>query len=910
MAVVNQQSIIGLVRTRPPQSATKLVDRQAISLLQQAQQSGMNALVLAPAGYGKTSLLVQYYNHLQNDNAQVAWLSLSEDDTDPAHFLAGISAAIHALGGTVGSVTHSLLGAGLGVSYSVILTTLMNELMLAGESITLFIDDLHRAESKAFQDILTEMLEGAPGNLRLILSSRSAFPAFSRMRARRRLLEVTSVDLRVTYPEATDILASTCSRELKGEQVITLLGRVDGWINGLQIAALSIDENTDIDAYVHGFSGQGRDFSEYIEHDIFARLTAATQKFLIETSILEVLTPQLCDVVTQGAESAVLLAELRRTNLFLVTLDEQHQCYRYNPIFREFLQAKLSSELGEDKRSVHKRAYEWCLENGLIREAINHIVIAKDWGSAADAIELHLEEALSRNRLSTLENWILALPQDLRESRPRLLLGLGWVAILRRNVTKAYNFLDLAESCFASLDDADAAAGSGIRSDVVALRGVITVVSDNADAIAELAATADIEIPEEQAFFRATYITALVYALMYEGKFDQGHRLAMDLEVASPEFNFRAVVYTHIFRGLGYPLSGHFDNAKQQYEQAQRIARQKFGDHWVPFAVPSALLAEIEYERGDLSAASQSLKNRDIIRQESSVIEPLICAYQVSARLALQEGNPEKALQLLAEGEAVGRHDGFNRLVAAMLCERIRLLVNAEKMEAAAVAYHDLTALARQLSRADGWSELGFYVALGSSRYLLATQKAEEALALLGAQSVLAKRQGQNRHRVDILLQEGHALALLGKQRSALNRTCEAIVLGATGRFKRTFVDAEPSVRESICTVLKRWSHNDVSGERQVDEDYVEMLRSTFDVMESSPIEPDHEVDLAGIEPLTPREVTLLRLLGKGRKNKELAGEMNVSVHTIAWHLKNLYAKLGVDNRTAAVNVARQLRLE
>ena len=189
---------------------------------------------------------------------------------------------------------------------------------------------------------------------------------------------------------------------------------------------------------------------------------------------------------------------------------------------------------------------------------------------------------------------------------------------------------------------------------------------------------------------------------MYEGKFDPGHRLATEVEVANPEFNFRAVVYTHIFRGLGYRLAGHYESARQQYEQAQRIAKQKFGDHWVPFAVPSALLAEIEYEWGDFATASQMLKHRDIVRQESSVIEPLICVYLVSARLALQEGSTEKALRLLAEGEAVGRHDRFDRLVAAMLSERIRLLLAKDKLEAASVAHHDLKSLGKQALQSAG----------------------------------------------------------------------------------------------------------------------------------------------------------------------------------------------------------------
>lgn len=226
----------------------------------------------------------------------------------------------------------------------------------------------------------------------------------------------------------------------------SLLDRVDGWINGLQIAALSIDPDTDVDEYIRGFSGKGRDFSEYIEHDIFAHLPASMQKFLIETSILESLTPELCDVVTQGSDSASVLAEIRRMNLFLVTLNEQHSCYRYNHIFRDFLQAKLSTEFRDDLQSVHRRAYEWWLSNNLLREAINHMMAVGDWERASDTLESHLEEALSRNRLPTLENWILSLPQEIIDSRPLLLLGLGWVAILKRDVASAYTSLDKAGS--------------------------------------------------------------------------------------------------------------------------------------------------------------------------------------------------------------------------------------------------------------------------------------------------------------------------------------------------------------------------------------------------------------------------------------------------------------------------------
>tara|TARA_B100000446_G_scaffold81785_2_gene77150 strand:+ start:6659 stop:9403 length:2745 start_codon:yes stop_codon:yes gene_type:complete len=903
MTVFDQRYIIDLIKTRPPQSGSGLVERASLSQLQKAEQVRLNSLVLAPVGYGKTSLLVQLYKSLKSEDKDVAWLSVSEDDSDAVHFLAGVTASLQAMHGSLGNLTQSLLNSGLGVSYRVILTTLLNEILLSDKSITLFLDDLHQANSEEFIYVVSELLESGPENLHLVLASRTSIPSFAKLRARSKLVEITSEDLRVSHSEAEKILALTCPDKLSSVDIFSLMDRVDGWINGLQIAALSINAAKDVDEYMRSFSGRQRDFSEYIEHDIFVKLPDEMQKFLVETSILEVLTPELCDVVTEGHDSERLLSEIQQSNLFLVSLDEEQSCYRYHHFFRDFLRSKLTQDSAVNRTQVHRRAYRWCLDGGLIAEAIDHMESAGDWDVAGQTIADHLEVMLSRHRLSTLKRWIQNLPNELVERSPALLLSLGWVAAFDRDGSAAYCYIEKAKGLKQELHDQ-------LHSNIMALNAVTVAVEDNAEKISLLAQSETVDIPAEHSFFHSSYRTALVYALMHEGKYDQGHRLAIDQEVASIDNNFRAVVYSHIFRGLGYRRAGQLGEAMKQYQLAQQVAHKKFGLGWIPFSVPSALMADIHYEWGQFSTALELLKNQDVVRQESPIIEPLIFSYQASSRLSAHENDVEKALQTLAQGEALGRQDNYSRLVAAMLSERIRLLLLINKLDAAKAVYEEIVELGAECAQGDSWSELNYYVNIGVGRYLIGAKKHSDALPLLVEQSQLAKRYHQYRPLLKLLLLEALALVQVGKQRSAANRVIEAISLGEVGACQQTFLDSEPSVQALIRTALERWSDTDVQAGVKIDPTYIETLRGVFGVTASGEPIVEMGIDLDGLDPLTPKEVTLLRLLRKGLKNKELAEEMHLSVHTIAWHLKNLYSKLGVANRTAAVNVARQMQLD
>ena len=912
MTTFDQRYIVDLVKTRPPQNSAGLVQRRCLDKALKPVLSGLHVLVLAPVGYGKTSLLMQLYDNVLKSGRAVAWLTISEDDSDAVHFLAGVTAAMQALGGNIGNLAQSLLNSGLGVSYKVILTTLLNEILLSNKSITLFLDDLHRADSQELKLVISELMENSPNNLHIVLASRNTMPVFWAMKARSKLVEVSSEDLRLSFSEAEELLSRTCPQKLNRANIFSLMERVDGWINGLQIAALSIDTSTDVGVYIDSLSGKGEDFSSYIEQDIFSKLSVSLQDFLVETSILEVLTPELCDVVTGGVGSLDRLHEISQLNLFLNTLDAEENCYRYHHFFRDFLRSKLADKNEDHRVSVHRRAYEWCLKQGLTSAAIDHMQSAGDWDLAGDTIADHVQEMLSRNCTAALKRWIDNLPRELVDRRPDLLLSLGWVAALGRNAPEAYYYvseverlLDLDGSNFIRYN------GSGeIKSNIAALLAVTEVIADDSAKMSTLAHAESLDIPAKHIFFRDSSIAAKVCALMYEGRYDQGHRIATELQVANRTTNFRSVVYSHVFRGMGYRLAASLHKAKEQYETAQSIAQIKFGGDWLPFSATSPLLAEIFYEWGQFDRAKELLKDHEVTLLDSPVIEPLICSFQVASRLSLLSGDTDHALQVLAEGEAVGREDNYPRLVAAVLNERIRQLISLNEIEAAAAVFAELKSI-RAGHLSGKWSEINYYATLGICRYLIATRKVAEALSLISEQVGLARKRNQYRHLLKLLVLEAEALSVAGKARSAANRVVESVAIGAHGGFLQSFVDSGDGVANIFRSVLSDVDAFFGAKAKELDESYIDSLQSVFEVNAGA---RDNEelildVNLEGVEPLTPREITLLKSLARGLKNKELAEEMHLSVHTVAWHLKNLYSKLGVDNRTAAVNVARHLKL-
>ncbi len=412
-------------RTRPGFVVRpRLADRLAPA------QGGELTLVCAPAGFGKTALLADW---ARRDPRPVAWLSLDDADNDPARFWRHAAAALDRVRpGVAQQVAALLQGGGLQpASFEAVVTTLVNELAGVAEEVVLVVDDYHLIQAPQVHQSLEFLLEHLPAQLRLVLTSRADPPLpLARLRARGQLAELRERDLRFSPEEAAALLRTTVAPDLPQAAVAALADRTEGWVAGLQLAALSLQGRTNIAAFVAGFSGSHRYVLDYLTQEVLDRQPQELRGFLLETSVLERLSGPLCEAVTGRADSQELLEQVERANLFLVPLDEVRGWWRYHHLFADLLRARLAQEQPERLPGLHRAAAAWGEQHGLVDDAVRHALAAGDAAWAARLIEQHFDAMLWRSEDVTFRRWLQALPAELVRSRPRLCLAQAYGALL------------------------------------------------------------------------------------------------------------------------------------------------------------------------------------------------------------------------------------------------------------------------------------------------------------------------------------------------------------------------------------------------------------------------------------------------------------------------------------------------
>src|SRR6266508_2312644 len=410
-------------RTRPGFVARpRLVDRLA-----QAHEDELT-LVCAPAGFGKTALLADWARH---DPRPVAWLSLDDADNDPARFWRHVAAALDTLRPGIAQQVAALLQGLQPTSFEAVVTALVNELAGVAEQVVLVLDDYHLIQASQVHESVEFLLAHLPACLRLVLASRADPPLpLARLRARGQLAELREGDLRFTPQEAAALLRTAVGPELPEAAVAVLAARTEGWVAGLQLAALSLQGRTDIDAFVAGFSGSHRYVLDYLTEEVLDRQPQPLRTFLLEASVLERLSAPLCQAVTGRADSQALLEQVERANLFLVPLDEVRGWWRYHQLFADLLRTRLAQQQPERLPTLHRAAAAWSEQHGLADDAVRHALAAGDAAWAARLIEQHFDAMLWRSEDVTFRRWLQALPAELVRSRPRLCLAQAYGALL------------------------------------------------------------------------------------------------------------------------------------------------------------------------------------------------------------------------------------------------------------------------------------------------------------------------------------------------------------------------------------------------------------------------------------------------------------------------------------------------
>ena len=883
-------------KLRPSRPHPKLVARPRLVERLDPEPGRRLTLVSAPAGFGKTTLLVKWAKDQMEKGRPVAWLSLDGGDNDPARFL---SYLVSAVGGATGEE-----GFGEGVLATLrspepprigaLTAALVNEVAALPGGLDLVLDDYHAIDLEAVHRIVTMLLEHLPEHAHLVVSSRVDPPLpLSRMRARGQMVRLGASELAFTLEEAVAFLRGVMELDLSRDDIVNLEERTEGWVAGLQLAALSMRDRKDLSEFVKSFSGGHRDVLDFLAEEVLSRQPERVRAFLLETSILSSLAGPLCDALTGRSDGDRMLERLERENLFVVALDDERVWYRYHHLFAEFLRGRLRREDPEIVRELHLRASAWYENNGRIAEAIGHALSAPEHGLAARLIGGGARQAWSRGEVPTVLRWLEALPDEARRLRPRLALQHAMALALTGRPDAAEPLLDEIErEVEATGDDGRFLSGfaSAVRSWCSRLRG-------DAPHAVGLARQALSLLPDEAGGLRAFAAVVLGDTLWTTGDLvAAGEALAEAARIGRSAGHVYSTLSAMTLQVRVQAERGRLRDAGETLDRAQRYVEEQGVELLPAVGAIHIGMGALLYERDDLDGAERALETGIRMAKRTGNVTDLVWGYVVLSRAKRARGDEEGALRMAHEAERVARNYGADLEMAVAVAWMMRLLVlRGDLAEAAALERSRVPnaegAAARALDR------------ITSARLLYARGRHREALGLLEEMREPAEANGRTRDLVEILTLQALARWASNEKERAVNTMAEALALAAPEGYLRTFVDEAKPMAELLPTVLEAQQQGRLRP--SLPAHYLRKLQTTLERDAGGPRLPAERLP----EPLSGRELEVLQLVATGKSNSRIASELFVSVGTVKTHLNNVYRKLGTHSRTEAVARARELDL-
>ncbi|RMF03342.1 MAG: helix-turn-helix transcriptional regulator, partial [Chloroflexi bacterium] len=891
-------------------------------------------LVSAPAGFGKTTLVSSWVNDLRLQSSKesqianrkskiqnrVAWLSLDESDNDAIRFLTYLVAALQTIEPTMSEAILAALQSPQPPPIETTLTALLNDINTLPDNIILVLDDYHIIETQAVDETLTFLLEHLPPQMHLVITTREDpnWP-LARYRARGQLTELRAAELRFSPAEATTFFNQAMGLNLTAADIEALETRTEGWIAGLQLAALSIQGRADPSRFIQAFTGRHHFVLDYLIEEVLHQQPDAVRNFLLKTAILERLTPSLCNAVTGYEDSQGMLATLTQNNMFIIPLDDERQWYRYHHLFAEVLLARLMDEQASQVSTLHQRASAWYEQNGLWAEAIHHALAAEDFGRAADLVELTWPGLHRSNFLSPeLLGWLAAIPDDFIRARPVLSVGYAWELLNSGQFESAEAHLQDAERWMA-LTDNTAADPASMNFEI---EGLTMVVGDEAEfrllpteiasARAYLAqalgdapgtityAQRALElIPEDDHIRRGPAASLLGLAYWKMGKLERAYdALAEGMASFQRAGNILFAIAGTFGLAEMQLAQGQLETALTIYQKAIQLALNQ-GNSALPGMADLYLgLSEVYREQNKLAEAETHL-----LKSQELNIHPGQNVYEyhwrlVQARQKQNQGDWDDALRLLDEAEDLFTqiHIPDFKPAAAMKAQ----LWLAQGQLAKALRWVQ----ERGLSVDDDLSYLNEFEHITLARVLVAqyqqeqdSQAIHQAIALL-ERLLSAAEQGERKGSViQILILQALAYAAQADSASALISLERALNLAEPEGYVRIFVDEGASMARLLSQARRQG----------IAPTYTNKLLAAFPNFseKESPPSRSRPQNSALLEPLSERELEVLRLIAQGKKNQEIAEALLISLNTVRYHTKNLYGKLGVNKRTQAVAKAR-----
>jgi LuxR family maltose regulon positive regulatory protein len=862
-------------------------------------------LVSAPAGFGKTTLVAEWVATLDRP---CAWLTLDERDSDPVRFLTYLIGALQQVESEAGASTlASLTTPGMAARLASLLPVLLNDIRAIPDPFVLVLDDYHLITGQAVQDLLAALIEVQPESMHLVLTSRADPPLpLARLRARGQLSEFRQEDLRFTPAEADSLLRQTPGVVLHASEVGALAERTEGWVAGLQMAGLalqSLPTPAEAPEFVRTFGGTHRHVADYLVEEVLAHLPDEMRAFLLQTSILERLSGPLCDAVLGSAGARpgagqAMLEQLERANLFVSPLDDHRGWYRYHRLFADLLQLRLREAASAEVAGLHRRAAAWFASEELFPEAIQHALRAGDFELAATLVEQAAPASWRQGELATALGWLEALPAETRRAHPVLTVYLGTLRFVQ-----AQSFARV-EALIEEVSQADA--DGRFAGELAMLKAVMAMYRGDVPSGLSLAQQAVERIPAES-LFHSLARRVLSGTHLMAGDLASAERL-LEQDVAAGDLAGDRLGRSASLRRLGSLalLRGELRRAEAFYLRALDLSRDAAGRLWPVAGRILAHLADIALERNELDRA-ETLR-----RQAAALLERFVPGwssetYVLLARLEHARGREAEA--------SAAMHTAFDqaRLTETSM-DDIYLEILAARL---AIWQGDLTAAGRWAAqwetasrprRGAGGGDLEVMIQtrmfreIGRTtlaRYRLARGEARQAIELLDPLLAAGEEEAVWAKRVELLALRALAHQAQGEAGPAQQDIEQALTLAEPDGFVRTFLEeGEPMARLLAEAARKAGAQA--------------YARRLLGLLEPGTRRPEAGLRPAPadlVEPLTERELEVLRLLSTSLSTPEMADHLGVAPSTVRTFVKFVYGKLGVHRRLEAIDRARELGL-
>lgn len=869
----------------PPARVDRVIRSSLLKRLDASLHSKLT-LISAPAGFGKTTLMVEW---LADAAVSSAWLSLDSADNDPMRFWTYVFAALETLCPGLYEQLRPLLYPPPWPPIEALLTIALNTLAASKRALLLVLDDYHLISEQTIHEAMTFLIDHLPPQAHIALLSRTDPPLpLMRLRVKGQLHELRAVDLRFSFDETTSFFRQVMKLDLARDEIAALDAHTEGWVAGLQLAALSMQGRTHPGEVITAFTGSHHYILSYLTDEVLHGQSERVRRFLLDTSVLERFNASLCNAVCESDDAQELLQHLEHANLFLVSLDEQRVWYRYHHLFADFLRTRLREEQPEHIQLLHKRASAWFMQHELMNEAVEHALAADDPEGAARIAETYAQMIVMRGEISTFLHWVACIPETIIHHHPFLLLYRVGSLITVGHLDEAQVQLSIAEQV---LGEEPYASSEDTQTVLAAVRASLAAFQGNLEQALELSQLTLKSMPQDDPYVRSIIAACLGNVYLLTGDLTKASASFVEAIATGTAVQNRHVVLASMSaQGYVQAAYGHLRQATETHRQAIRLGTEQGGKMFPTVSMSYGFLAEILCEWNELDEAERFVLDGIEIGKQWGYLGMLAQGHIVLAHCALARGQMKQALAMVQQAEEIIKQSNLTRLISMIVAYHAWIQLKVGNIEAvrhwastADLSEHDTFTYPKELEHV-------IYIEI-----LIALGRGSEAQRIISRLLPVAEAGGRVQTTIMCLVMQALLLQAQGRLEPATDTLARALLYGEGEGYVRSIID----YGMPVIPLLRH------AAARGIAPNYVRTLLTAIgDTLNGH----THYLVNASVL-LSERELHVLQRIAAGRSNQEIAQDLVVAQSTIKTHINNIYAKLGVHSRTRAIAVAKKLGL-